>query len=158
MRINSGKGAKVLLFFYLICILSLLFDFVILNVDGSLSGLTKISPIAMVILAFIWYRGLPEFKYDSDGEVLNFTTQDPNLIKISNRLFYQHSEFPKRKLRSFSINTLPFRRTLTIAVNSKDGGAKKEKFSVSYLSRKERKDLVHSLNKVMATNKTNANV
>lgn len=158
MRINSGKGAKVLLFFYLICILSLLFDFVILNVDGSFSGINKISPAAFIVLGFIWYRGLPEFQYDSDGEVLNFTTQDPNLIKISKSLFYQHSEFPKRKLRSFNVNKLPFRTTLTVAVNSKDGGAKKEKFSVSYLSRKELKDLVRSLTKVMATNKRNINV
>ncbi len=153
MRLNSESGVKYLKLFYLLCFFALVFDLVILNVDGSFGKLTKISPAALLLLGGIWYRGLANFVYDSDGEVLNITARDPNLSWISRRLFVQHMEFPKRKLAGYRISKLPFRRTLTLEIDSRNGTLKKEKFSISYLKRQELRDLERSLERVVSGKK-----
>jgi hypothetical protein len=153
MRLNSGKSAKWLKLVYLLTIFSLIFDLVILNVDGSLSGVSKLSPVGIAVLLFLWYRGPSEFLYDSDGEVLNLTAQEPNLKWLSKRVFYSHTEFPKRKLAGFKIKRYPFRRTLILNINSKAGSVKKEKFTISYLKRNELADLSRSLRNVVDQNK-----
>lgn len=153
MRLKSGRSAKWLKLLYLLAILSLVFDLIIINIDGSLSAVSKVSPIAVVILVFLWHKGPSEFLYDSDGEVLNLTSRDPNLIWISRKLFTTHSEFPKRKLASYKVNRILFRRTLVIRIKSKNGSFKKEKFAISFLSRSELTDLKKSLHTVVQNNK-----
>lgn len=156
MRINSNKGEKFLAFIYILCTFSIIFDLIILNIDGSWKGIFKTSPFAISILLFLVYRGLPSFGYDSDGEVLNFTAKESNLSWLGS-LVVVHFEFPKRKLAGFKVNTFPFRRVLTVTINSKGGHRKKQSIPLSYLSRREVKDLKRSLNGVLAINKERSN-
>lgn len=153
MRINSTRGSKMLQFIYVICIFVILFDILILNIDGSWGSFTKLSPVAVLVVLFIIYRGLPQFLYDSDGEVLNFTAREPNFGFLGNR-FVNHTEFPKRKLEGYRIRRLPFRRKLTVYIKSKDHGLKKRSMSISYLQPREVKDLKRSLDKVLANNRS----
>lgn len=153
MRLNSGRSSKWLKLVYLLAAFSLIFDLVILNVDGSLGGVSKLSPIALTVLVLLWYRGSSEFLYDSDGEVLNLTAREPNLTWFSKRMFTDHTEFPKRKLADFKLRRYPFKRILILKINSKDGSIKKEKFTVSYLKRNEVADLSRSLRNVIDQNK-----
>lgn len=152
MRLNTQISGKVLGFVYLLCIFAVLFDIIMLNIEGSWSSVTKLSPFALIVLLFIKYRGLPQFIYDSDGEVLNFTTRDPNLIFFGTR-FNHHVEFPKRKLLRYKILTWPLKRKLTLYVKSKEGGPKKISISISYLRRSELRDLKKSLDRVVAHNR-----
>lgn len=152
MRLNSTSWSKVLRFVYLLCIMALLFDVLMVNIDGSWGSFIKLSPFALCVMVFIIYRGLPQFEYDSDGEVLNFTASEPNLKFLGNH-FYVHTEFPKRKLDSYKINSYPFRRKLTLMIASKDGRHKKQKLSISYLKKKEVRDLKRSLDRVLVTNR-----
>lgn len=155
MRINSNRAYKILNLIYILCAFSIVFDFLILNIDGSWRGIYKTSPYAIAILLFLIYRGLPVFNYDSDGEVLNFTAKEPNLGIFGN-LAVTHFEFPKRKLHSFRINRYPLRRVLVVKIASKSGTFKKQSMAISYLNRRELKDLKRSLNGVLARNKERA--
>lgn len=152
MRINSNTGYKFLNLIYILCAFSIVFDFLILNIDGSWRGIYKTSPFAIGILLFLIYRGLPVFNYDSDGEVLNFTAKEPNLGFLG-KLATTHFEFPKRKLHSFRFNNYPFRKVLVVKIASKSGGPKKQVIAISYLKRRDLKDLKKSLNGVLARNK-----
>lgn len=156
MRINSNRTYKFNSFLYVLAVLTFLFDAVIANIDGSWGSMTKVSPYALGLLAFLYYRGLPVFEYDSDGEVLNFTARDPNLQMISNS-FVKHTEFPKRKLVRFEIKRYPFRRRLHLYIDSKNHSLKKQSVSISYLSRREVKDLNRSLLGVISRNKEKEN-
>ena len=151
MRLKTFGSGKFLRFIYLLCLLTVIFDVVMLNIDGSWNSFIKLSPFAVGVMVFIIYRGLPQFIYDSDGEVLNFTAREPNLVSFGKR-FNSHIEFPKRKLLKYSIVTWPFRRKLILYIDSKDGKSKKVSIVVSYLRRKELRDLKRSLETVIAKN------
>lgn len=152
MRLNTQSSGKLLRFIYLLCLFALIFDIIMLNIEGSWSSITKLSPFAAVVMLFILYRGLPQFIYDSDGEVLNFTAREPNLSFLGRR-FYNHIEFPKRKLIRYKIQRWPFRRKILLYINSKEGSPKKASISLSYLKRGELRDLRKSLDKVIAHNR-----
>lgn len=156
MRLNSSRASKVLLFIYLLCIFIFLFDLLILNIEGSWGSLTKLSPIAILVIAFIIYRGLPQFLYDSDGEVLNFTAREPNLSFLGGR-FVRHFEFPKRKLEKYKIQRYPFKRKLTVYIRSKDDSVKKQSIDMSYLSSRQVRDMRRSLDRVLVTNRKKKN-
>ena len=59
--------------------------------------------------SIIWliyrYYGHPFFEFDSDGEVLNLTTDEFIIGKIF-PFTKKHSEFPKRKLASYKIKKI----------------------------------------------------
>lgn len=152
MRINSSQSIKFLRFLYLLCILSIIIDLILLNIDGSWKSIIGFSPISIVVIIILIYRGLPMFMYDSDGEVLNFDAREPNLLGFS-RLFQKHFEFPKRKLVGFKIKNILLRRVLIVYISSKDGTRKKETMTISYLKRRELKDLHKSLSGVLNENK-----
>lgn len=152
MRINSDRSYKFLGLVYLLCLFAVLFDVLVINIEGSLGSLSKVTPIAVVITIFLIYRGLPVFQYDSDGEVLNFTGKEPNLQWLG-KLFVSHFEFPKRKLSAYKVKKYPLRRKLVVYINSKDGHRKKQSVTISYLSKREVRDLTRSLNGVIAKNK-----
>jgi hypothetical protein len=156
MRLNTKRGKSILKGIYLICLVILLFDILVLNIEGSWGSITKLSPFAGLLLLFVVYRGLPQFIYDSDGEVLNFTTREPTLSFLGRR-FHKHIEFPKRKLRDYRLKRLPFKRKLIIYINSKDSNVVKQSMSISYLSSRELRDLQRSLDKVLVTNRKRKN-
>lgn len=156
MRINSTRGSRMLRFIYMICVSIIFFDILILNIDGSWGTITKLSPLAVLVIVFIIYRGLPQFLYDSDGEVLNFTAREPNFDFLGNR-FVHHTEFPKRKLEGYKISRYPLKRKLTLYIKSKEQGVKKRRVGISYLSLREVRDLKRSLDKVLANNRKKKN-
>ena len=103
------------------------------------------------IFGLIFYlRGRQIFEYDSDGEALNF--------KNRNVLFYEKAisdEFPKYKLISYEIIDALIFRKLYVNISSKKNKIITLKYDVSYLSKKELKDLKFSLSKVIKENKEN---
>jgi hypothetical protein len=152
MRLNTQSSGRLLRFIYLLCLFALAFDIIMLNIEGSWSSITKLSPFALLIILFLIYRGLPQFIYDSDGEVLNFTAREPNL-KFLGKRFTEHTEFPKRKLLKYRISRWPFKRRLVLYIQSKEGGPKRVGISISYLTKSQLRDLKKSLDRVVATNR-----
>lgn len=148
MRLHNKQRYSFFKLFYLLLVLTVLFDTVRASLDGSFGELPMVSPFIMAIGLFLAYRGLPVFEFDSDGEVLIITSKEPFLQPLGN-LFVKHSEFPKRKLRGYRIIRLPFRRMLIITIDSKDGSYKKMKFPMSYLRKAEVQDVERSLKRVL---------
>ena len=111
-------------------------------------GTTALLIIVPSFLGLIFYlRGRQIFEYDSDGEALNF--------KNRNVLFYQKAisdEFPKYKLVSYEIIDVLILQKLYISVSSKKNKVITLKYDISYLSKKELKDLKFSLSKVIKEN------
>ena len=101
---------------------------------------------------FLYLLGKPVFEYDSDGEALNFT---------NNHILYLLSkknakdEFPKYKLIKFNLVNVFFFKKLYIYINSKKSHVVILKYDISFLSKKQVKDLKFSLNKVLKLNKEN---
>jgi hypothetical protein len=130
------------------------FDFLVVSMDGGSFGQTNIRMgyIALLIVAFLAYRGNPVFTYDSDGEVIILDSKNPSLAFVSS-VFNRHYEFPKRKLVGYSFSMLPFRKTLTLKISSKDGKRKTLSVNMSYISKQDLKDLERSLRGIISRNK-----
>ncbi|MFC0343645.1 hypothetical protein [Epilithonimonas hispanica] len=101
---------------------------------------------------FLYLLGKPVFEYDSDGEALNFR---------NNHILYLLSkknakdEFPKYKLIKFNLVNVFFFKKLYIYINSKKSHVVILKYDISFLNKKQVKDLKFSLNKVLKLNKEN---
>ncbi|MCE3074633.1 hypothetical protein [Chryseobacterium gwangjuense] len=117
-----------------------------LNILGDFSYLFIVIPTIM--LGAFYLIGRQIFEYDSDGEALNFKNR--NIVPFINKPL--SDEFPKYKLISYEIIDIFLIKRLYVKVSSKNMGSTMLKYEISYLSKKEIKDLKFSLNKVVKTN------
>lgn len=114
---------------------------------GWTEFLLLIIPLLCILVFYL--RGRQIFEYDSDGEALNFKNRNV-LLFLEKAL---NDEFPKYKLKSYEIlNALIFKK-LYITISSKKSHSIILKYDISYLTKKELKDLKMSLSKVIKTNK-----
>jgi len=109
--------------------------------------------VCLIALQCLNYFGAPYFKYDSNGETL--IIQNQKALPFS--LVREHSaDFPKGKLVKFNIaNGFLSKQTLELYIRSRRGNHaahSKLKFNITYLSRKDIKNLNISLNKVLREN------
>lgn len=94
----------------------------------------------IIIGSIVWliyrYYGSPFFEFDSDGEVLNLTTDEFIMGKIFPST-KKHSEFPKRKLAHYKIKKKFLKKTLILTLYSKKGieSYSKLKFNITYLNK-----------------------
>lgn len=113
---------------------------------GVESYLLLVFPIVLWLIFYL--RGRQIFEYDSDGEALNFRNR--NVVTIFGNA--ASDEFPKYKLISYEVvNFLIFKR-LYVKIQSKKSKFIVLKYDISYLSRREIRDLKASLNKVVKAN------
>ncbi len=119
-----------------------------LNIIGEwLSLLFIIIPILLLVIFYL--RGKQIFEYDSDGEALNF--KNSNVIIFLGKSL--SDEFPKYKLLSYEIVNAVILKRLFITISSKKSHSVILKYDISYLTRKEVKDLKLSLSRVIKQNK-----
>ena len=109
--------------------------------------------IPVLLWTILIMRGRQIFEYDSDGEALNFKNR--NILKFLGKDI--SDEFPKYKLIHYDIVGIFFFRRLYITIVSKKSSSIILKYDISYLSRKEKRDLQISLNKVVKENNENRN-
>ncbi|SDS43142.1 hypothetical protein [Christiangramia echinicola] len=107
--------------------------------------------IITLLIGLYVHRIGQTFDFDSDGETLNFKN---NGVFFSKFMEYRvkKAEFPKRKLGKFNFVDLGFYSALTIYISSKrKRGYRKYTFNTTFLTRKKKKGMVDSLNKVLET-------
>jgi hypothetical protein len=171
MRIDTKQKLKLNRVIYIICIffigINLLFALLQNDTTGDIyfgvgaiqvhiNGIwvdwyTPIYWPFILVLLFLILRGPIRFQYDTDGDVMNLKVTDSFLFFLGN-FANKHYEFPKRKLISWDILTLPFFKLLTINIESKTGSIRTRKMLVSYLSERELQKLKRSLNKSQKLN------
>ena len=150
MKLNTTWKDKFQKGVYITLIPAIIFDFIIWNIHGSLSKSVLLTPVVLIGVLYLLYRGNSSFKYDIDGEVLNFTTENP--VFPGWPMFTTHFEFPKRKLLEYRVVEMPLKKMLFVSIKSKQGVVKR-RVSISYLSENKLKALRTSLHKVVAQNK-----
>lgn len=146
MKINSKPYAKLYPIVLTFAIMAIVANLVLSFFQGSLTDNWILGTAGIITLAVLAYRGPSEFKYDSEGEVLNFTSSDPIWGKFI-KSFNKHYEFPKRRLSSFKVRRGFLRRRLIIYIKSRSGGIKERSILISHLTRSQRASLVNSLKK-----------
>lgn len=152
MKINANKHEKVNQLILATAIIALLVNFVLSFFQGSFTDEWYLSAAGGALILYLIYRGPSEFRYDSEGEVLNFTTNDNIWAKLF-RDFKKHYEFPKRRLHGYKLKRGFFRRRLVIYIKSRSGGIKERSLLISYLSKAQTRTLVNSLRKYSQKNK-----
>lgn len=153
MRLNNRNKAPIYNFINTLLIMILLgriggfllerYEFNILGWESSLLIL-----VPLFLLGLFYMMGRQIFEYDSDGEALNFKNR--NIIPFLNKP--ATDEFPKYKLQKFEVVNMLFIKRLYITVSSKKSHSTILKYDISYLTRKEIKDLKFSLSKVVKAN------
>lgn len=156
MRLSNKRKLPLYRFFYTFLMLTLglavtffLFNYFQLKIL-TWTGYLLLGISAFLLLLFI-KRGRQIFEYDSDGEALNFINE--SVIPFANRPL--KDEFPKYKLRKFQILDGLFLKKLYITISSKKSETITLKYDISYLTKKEVKDLKISLNRVIKRNNEN---
>lgn len=154
MRLNTAPIYKQFVIVYIILAFMIGFDFLVLSLDGGTVGQSnvRLGYLALLVVAFLAYRGNPVFTYDSDGEVMIIDSKNPSLKFLSSS-FNKHYEFPKRKLVGYSVSSWPFRKKLNLKISSKDDKQKLLSVTISYLSKQDMKDLERSMRGVLSKNK-----
>lgn len=135
---------------YIVLFSALLFIYLDINSLGNLDNLLAIASFSLLL--FLSYLGSPYFMYDSQGEILML--QNEKALPLS--LGYQRkADFPKSKLLKFNIYHFLFRKVLEINISSKrtPNGISKMRFNISYLTKKEIRDLKLSLEKIIKINR-----
>lgn len=105
--------------------------------------------IPTVMLLFLYLSGRPIFEYDSDGEALNFRNCHILFLLSQNNA---KDEFPKYKLIKYNVVNVLIFSTLYVYVSSKKSNVVILKYDLTFMTKKEIKDLKFSLNKVVKTN------
>lgn len=156
MRLSNKRKLPLYRFFYTFLMLTLglavaffLFNYFQLKIL-TWKGYLLLGVPALLILLFI-KRGRQIFEYDSDGEALNFINE--SVVPFASRPL--KDEFPKYKLRKFQILNGFFFKNLYIIISSKKTDSVTLKYDISYLTKKEIKDLKISLNRVIKRNNEN---
>ncbi|WP_245688794.1 hypothetical protein [Riemerella columbipharyngis] len=104
---------------------------------------------------FIFYiKGKQIFEYDSDGEAVMFINKSISIIFNKET----KDEFPKYKLHSFEFFNALFFKRLFIKVNSKTEKVILLKYDISYLTKREIRDLKISLKKIVCNNNNKENI
>jgi len=152
MKIKADSYSNINLVVLTFSIIAILTDVTLSFFQGSYSGNWWLSGIGIAIIIVLIYRGPAKFKYDTEGEVMNLSTED-KIWDSFLRSFKKHYEFPKRKLNSYKMTGWFLRRTLTIYINSRSGAVKERSLVVSHLTRSQRKQLTNSLEKHSQTAK-----
>lgn len=104
--------------------------------------------VPVVLFGIFVMRGRQIFEYDSDGEALNFKNR--NVVPMLDKSL--SDEFPKYKLIKYEVVDALILKRLYITISSKKNNATILKYDVSYLSKKELRDLKNSLSKVVRAN------
>lgn len=97
-------------------------------------------------------KGIYQFRYNDDYEIMSIETSGLILGKISSK-FRNKFEFPKRKLYDYSVEKIMFEKYLTLKISSRSGSFKTQRFNISFLSATKRKRLLQSLALVKSENR-----
>lgn len=109
--------------------------------------------ILLILFGIYFHRIGQSFDFDSDGETLNFKN---NGLFFSKFMEYRvkRAEFPKGKLIDFRIIDFGIYASLKIYITSRrKKGPRSYTFNITFLSKKRKRGMVESLNKVVLKNK-----
>jgi hypothetical protein len=156
MRINNSKIKDKVISGYFV---SILITLVLSTVFSVFKGIDLDPVITFIMVIFIFlavfiaiFNIAKYFEYDSDG--LKVGVINKGLLSTDYLRSKEHTiEFDKENLIRFKFqNFVIYKRLILIILNSR-GHNKKEIFNVTLVSRKKRKYVKQSLNKIIRNNR-----
>jgi hypothetical protein len=156
MRINNSKIKDKVISGYFV---SILITLVLSTVFSVFKGIDLDPVITFIMVIFIFlavfiaiFNIAKYFEYDSDG--LKVGVMNKGLLSTDYLRSKEHTiEFDKENLIRFKFqNFVIYKRLILIILNSR-GHNKKEIFNVTLVSRKKRKYVKQSLNKIIRNNR-----
>ena len=154
MRLSNKRNKSLYIFAYtfvgilfLLGCIAYILEFNKFNVFGNKAWMIMVVPIILFLILFSF--GKPLFDYDSDGEALNF--RNFHVLPLFKK--NHKDEFPKYKLLKYNIVSILLYRNLYIYISSKKNHITILKYNISFLSRKQVRDLKFSLTKVINANR-----
>ena len=157
MRFTNRNEVKVIPSIYIVLVAVFVTN-VFVNIEIMASDTEQeisfshfVPNIVTLLLGLYVHRIGQAFDFDSDGETLNFKN---NGVFLSKFMEYRvkKAEFPKRKLAKFRFVDYGIYSALTIYINSRrKKGYRKYTFNTTFLTRKKKRGMVDSLNKVLQT-------
>ncbi|GAA4322832.1 hypothetical protein GCM10023115_51130 [Pontixanthobacter gangjinensis] len=158
MRFTNRNEVKIIPSIYIVLVAVFVTNvFVNIEIMASSESEQEISfshfvpNIVTLLLGLYVHKIGQSFDFDSDGETLNFKN---NGVFFSKFMEYRvkKAEFPKRKLGKFHFVDFGIYSALTIYIKSRrKQGYRKYTFNTTFLTRKKKKGMVDSLNKVLET-------
>lgn len=160
MRFSNKNEIRVIPSIYII-LLAIFITNIFVNIELMSSEqpvtFSHYIPNILVILVAVYVHKIGQgFDFDSDGETLNLKN---NGVFFSKFMDYRvkRAEFPKRKLADYRFSNYGIYSALTLHIRSRRRkGFKKVTFNTTFLSRKKKRGMLGSLNKILAKSKANA--
>lgn len=154
MRLSNKNGIPVFNFIYsvvgivfILGVIGYVLEISKFDVLGKKAWILLVVPLLLFFLVYLF--GRPVFEYDSDGEALNF--QNKHILYIFSRKNAK-DEFPKYKMLKYNVVNVLFFKRLYVYVSSKKSHVIILKYDITFLSKKQIRDLKFSLNKVVKAN------
>ncbi len=156
MRINNSKIKGKVISGYFV---SILITLVLSTVFSVFKGIDVNPVITFVMVVFIFlavfiaiFNIAKYFEYDSDG--LKVGVMNKGLLSTDYLRSKEHTiEFDKENLMRFKFQNFVFYKRLILFILNSRGHNKKEIFNVTLVSRKKRKYVKQSLNKIIRNNR-----
>lgn len=155
MRTNNGKVKNIILSVYFILIMLSILMTALAGTLNAFFGNSKIGyvifPLLLAIVFFLTHYISKYFEYDSDGMQVVIINRGLLLSEALN--YREHKiEFEKNLLKGYKFTNYIFYKSLAIYL---DGNKHKSKevFNVTLVSKKKRRYIKQSLNKIVKQNK-----
>ncbi len=160
MRFNNSSETKIVPSIYILIVAAFVTNlFVNIEIMSSTDTEAKMKfshflpNILLLLFGFYFHRIGQLFEFDSDGETLNFKN---NGVFFSKFMEYRvkRAEFPKQKLVKFEVSDYGIYASLKIYITSRrKKGPRSYTFNITFLSKKKKRGMIDSLNKVLTKNK-----
>ena len=156
MRTNNHKTKNFIVSIYFILVVFAIISAIMFRMFNEISSNPLVVFLIIVLsfsLLFFAVHAISKFfEYDSDGMKVVVTNKG---LLLSDRFNYrEHTvEFNKVDLKGFKFNNYIVYNTLVLLIKDKSGTSKKERFNVTLVSKKKRKYIKQSLNKMIKNNR-----
>ncbi|MBU2938647.1 hypothetical protein KO494_03745 [Lacinutrix sp. C3R15] len=156
MRTNNIKVKNLIISVYFILIVLAIISAVMFRMFSTISNdpivVFLIIAISFAILFFLVHFIAKYFEYDSDGMKVVITNKG---LLLSDRFNYrEHTvEFKKENLKGFKYNKYVVYTSLVLLIQDTNGASRKVRFNVTLVSKKKRKYIKQSLNKMIKNNR-----
>ncbi len=158
MRFNNSNEIKIIPPIYILIVAvfvtNIFVNIELMNSEDPVRFSHYLPNIVVLLLGIYVHKIGQSFDFDSDGETLIFKN---NGVFFSKFMEYRikRAEFPKRKLAKFNFSDYGVFSRLTIIIRSRrrKKGYKKHVFNTTFLSRKKKKGMIASLNKIIEDQK-----
>ena len=155
MRTNNATVKNIIVSVYFVLIVLAI---VLATVFKAFSHLTS-NPILTFVIIFVGFLILffsvhaisKYFEYDSDG--IKVVVINKGLLLSDHFNYREHKiEFDKHRLVAFKFKNYSVYKSLTFYIKNSKGQVKKETFNVTLLTKKKRRYIRQSLNKMVKSN------